>query len=382
MRNSSKNIISKYWPTAVGIIVLPVLVYWFSASKTAVRDSSSLGFYPSVLEFTTQIEKRWSKGDIEGKWQKNEIECSDIPGNFTSTDPRFLECNPDYLRCFFQGKIKGLSAKFELGEFTFEVNEKSLKKFNSDHLLLRFKERKTNKEFVMKLQNHCGQKYLPENIYSHGADPKSLDIWDNYSRKIFIDDSYVTNLDILKWKQEKIKGEDSFLLSPSLRLSLKERRQYCFAQGKTLLQTHIFDALAFYPTNLQKNYMFKSRYPWSKTSNLQLKGVKSDCERMRTLECKNIPAKWMSALGQGWTGVSHTLGGMLEVFDNIFSKNNLKVSHEDLPAEHFWHHNAYRGHWTGKRFDLDHFNFKEEHTQIESDIEGVVGVAFRCMSYY
>ncbi|MBD66351.1 MAG: hypothetical protein CME62_14165 [Halobacteriovoraceae bacterium] len=227
-------------------------------------------------------------------------------------------------------------------------------------------------KYTLKLDKNCHEVELPKNIYSAGAlGAENQLVWDNYQYQIYIDKYYVSEHEVLLWakrtKNTELVAKLKKSTRPAFGLSLRERNKYCQDHGKFLLESRVFDAGSFYPSNDQLN--FKSEVPWTKSSRHFLKSAqplsKSDCKDAYVKGCQKFFA-WKNKMDIGltWIGLRHGLGSYPEVFRNTYeSAANLKISNLLLPQEHKEHRLGRRGDWREKNFN-----------QLGSE-----KVAFRCM---
>lgn len=346
----SKNIISKFTGLAVVIILLPVIFYFVFEKNKKVEVDSHNSFYKELPEFMALLNRRWIHGDIENLWGTKSFLCSDIPKRLDTSNPSFLRCNYTYLKCVFTQGLDSVGATIKTKHHEFRAKPNSFVVTKKDNLKIDFIELKTNKEFSIKLENHCHNTYLPEKIYSTGRDPYSENIWDNYNQNIFLDKYYA--------------GESDLSRGKILNYTIEQQKEYCLKQGKTLMQSHIFNASSFFPSKYEEGFLFKSKYPWSKSGRLSLKKEKPYANTI------------------SWIGINHVLGDELEVFENLFdSKANLKVSNRLLRKNSYWHQLGLRANWSGEGFLQKSFNFTDNFSQEVHKINlKTKGVAFRCMS--
>jgi hypothetical protein len=385
MINISRNSISKFLAFVVVILVLPGVIYYFYTKSDQAYESQKLSFDQGFSEFLTQLNKRWRYGDIEGHWGTNNFECADIPRSLEGMNPEVLKCNPVYINCWLTGGIPKLDPIIKTKNHVFHADTKNLSIINHGDLKIDFVEKTTNTEFSVRLERNCHQAFLPEKVYSSGPDASSLDVWDNYGRKIFVDKFYVSNFDVKFWKTKEfsINSND---LKPALNLTKAEQQEYCQYRGKKLLQNHIFEASTFFPSVYKKGYLFKSKIPWAKIPKVNelITFTKKNCVKNFTKECLvDQKLNSFSNLSTSWIGIYHSLGSELESFDNIFHKAaNLKVSSKYTSISSLWNMNSKRATWSGQSYDRDSFNFTEFYSGDVEDImfEQLKGVAFRCMS--
>jgi hypothetical protein len=382
MINLSRNIISNIFLFAVVFILLPVSWYFFLGGKEQFTKTPKVSLYEELPDFLSQLNRRWRYGDIEGHWGSDRFQCSDIPILPDNIHLDFLRCNPAYLKCVFSGQIKSIDSNIKTKSFKFNADLNSFLIVERGDLKIDFIEKNTKKAFSVKLENYCHNSFLPQKVYSAGLDNYSEDLWDNYNRQLFVDKNYVTNWDIEKWKTGKFEVSTKYLVKPSLDLSLQKRKEYCHSVGKTLLQSHIFDAVSFYPSKIENDFLFKSKYPWSKSNRFDVEKIeKENCKKLYSSECrKTLSIKSYSNLSVGWSGIYNILSQEMESFENIFHKKaNLKVSNASLKRNSDWHANGLRANWNGLYLSKNSFEFLEQGLGRAIIVDKIGGVAFRCL---
>lgn len=327
------HIISKYRWIALGIVLLPIVFYFWP--KTNKVQNSSIRLNVDL------IADYWRFGKYQEQALQN---CSDIP---LGSD--FIRCHSEPLLC---------QLKYEKKKFTHVLHA------NGD-LDLKFK------NIAIRLKNNCHRIKLKENIYSAGPRDYNQEIWSNEGQDIKIDRFYVSTYEVARWKNPKLKLSYQESIRPALSLTLSERKRFCIDRGGHLLQSHVFDAASFFPQSGNIGLLKKSFYPWSKATRLQ-----EDCNSFVYKGCKFDSA--YARVGVSWSGVFHTLGSEVEVFDNPMKPAaNLKLSSRHLDLKNLWHQIGLRASWT-QDFNYD---LREQYLgQLESDLD-IKGVAFRCMYY-
>lgn len=337
MIKKDKFIISKISVFCVGLVFATVLYFFSQENKSEdVHRSDFRELINAKLELKTRLEKRWLLGDIEEDILKGKINCPLLEKGKYSYHSSFLECNPLYLECFLKSeksKKDLLNIKINKSDYSFKY-QKQVQFDRRQNIILSFLD-PNNKEFKIKLFNSCKDRYLPKGKYSAG--PKGTEyVWDNIDQNIFIDKTYITNLDIYLWNN-KIEGN---LFEPSTNLSLVDRVRYCQSVGKQLLESRYFDAASFYrdTESINPNYIFKFPYPWTKKRKLNLsEGIKErDCGNLYSRDCENIRVyKYHEPNALTWIGIYKSLGSYPELMVNKFkSQANLKLSSFYLPFFH------------------------------------------------
>ncbi|MEE2671343.1 MAG: hypothetical protein VYA54_06520 [Bdellovibrionota bacterium] len=327
------HIISKYRWIALGIVLLPIVFYFWPKTNKVQSSSTSLKVDP-IVDY-------WRYG----KYQQQALQgCSDIP-----LGADFIRCHPEPLLC---------QLSFEKKKFAHVLHA------NGD-LDLNFK------DTFLRLKNNCHRIELKENIYSAGPRDYNQEVWSNEGQDIKIDRFYVSTYEVARWKNPDLKLTYKESIKPALTLTLKERKRFCIDRGGHLLQSHVFDAASFFPQLGNIGLLKKSFYPWSKAKRLQ-----DDCNSFVHKDCELDSA--YARVGVSWSGVFHTLGSEVEVFDNPMKPAaNLKISSKYLDSKNPWHQIGLRASWT-RDFDYD---LTEQYLgRLESDLD-IRGVAFRCMYY-
>ncbi len=350
MVNNLKTIISKFWPFALLILLLPA--YWFYEYGRKQFTVKNGDFVSELDEFLTQLSKRWQLGDIEGAWKQGNLTCADIPGNVEFIDSEFLKCNAHYLKCFFRQQEKSGKASIETKRFKFHADLTSMARLSGGDLKISFSEEKTKQQFSVRLEHNCHDTYLPQAVYSVGPEPRSELVWDNFGRDIFVDKNYVSYWDVWYFTDRPIPKTKKFY-QPVMDFTPEQMHKYCQSLGKKLLDARVLDAASFYPTQFKQGYMFKSFYPWGKSRHI----IKDEeinektCARFFTKEClqKYGQAAWFKTRTPGWTGVYYVLGGYMEYLENVMEEDrNVMVSNLNLDRASKWHRLGLRSKWQEK----------------------------------
>jgi hypothetical protein len=386
----SQFIIPRYLILLAVLCLLPVLIYYFFSST--IDNESSIqkdDLIDSLPELMRLVSDRWSLGDIEGLYGTDKFQCEHIPNDDELYNSQFLKCNPEYLKCIFNGNVEGVDSSFKLGRIELVPilnNNKSIEFQKYGKIKINFIEKTLRKKVSVQLDNFCHSVYLPKNIYSAGPQTEQAYVWDNLNYDVFVDKFYVTNYDVARWLN-KLSVNKHNLYKPSTALNYEDREQYCLDQGKTILSSRVFDASAFYPNKRVDNFSFKYPYPWTKKRTTFLsteeKISKFDCKKTYTKECYEISKKkYFSSNSISWIGMTSVLGEEMESFSNIYNNQaNLKVSSSSLSRNSKWHKSGLRGHWNGNDFEKRDFSFVEQYSNNRFfDNIQELGVAFRCMT--
>ena len=369
------------------ICLLPIGYYFYSERNTQDKKQSLEDkFYLVLPKLMDKLSERWTQGDIEGLYGTDKFKCSNLVNNIELYDSTFLECNPEYLKCFFNSKLDGVSPILSIGEFKFSLLSKIDQASNGD-VYFSLIDNLIKKKISINLKQVCHKLFLPKNIYSAGPENEQGFYWDNYHSDIFVDKYVVTNYDVWLW-QNRSDVNWSKAFYPSVNLTMKERDLFCQSRQGELLESRVMDAASFYPSKLTENYIFKYPFPWTKQRNTFLTQDialnKSHCEQAYVFECKKlVPLQVSSPSGLSWIGITNTIGGYSESFKNINRESaNLKVSSQHLSRKSLWHRLGQRANWKGERFEKRDFDLIEQYSRKEIEREvSIKEVAFRCMYY-
>ena len=312
---SRRNFIIILTTTVISITAL--IYYNLNHGMKPVNQSPNNVDYLGVSEqFLEIIEKRWLWGDIEGLYEKKQLNCPEFIKYSPKVFKNYLVCNPQYIHCFIGEGIKQGDYLLKIKEqtssnpvqFHFEIEKMSLNEIVYD--------------FKAQFERKCHEVELPEREYS--LESLGGKKWSHFGRKIFIDKFLVTNNDLIladMMDTDDIPIEERGL--PAMRLSRQEQRKYCHSQGKSLMQAHLFEAAI----RLQPSHKL-SPYPWSHYSQTSVEGLvrakitEDNCKRSYLKECKS-DYHWRSfdTDSVSWTGLHDVFGGPPERFENIYQPN-------------------------------------------------------------
>jgi hypothetical protein len=233
------------------------------------------------------------------------------------------------------------------------------------------------------LEDSCHEVLLPQRAYVYGKGEKEWK-WDTLNRMILVDKNLVTNQDILEWNPSYPFKKFSY---PAINLTLKEMERFCAFRGKTLIQTHIFDASTFLPSEGIEFKSFQSPYPWTKikTESFLWKANhysdfvfdKKYCLKAYTFEClAKMPYYDFQYKSSSWLGLANVLGGPMQAMKNpLEPRENLFVPSFNFLASSKLQQLGKRNFWDGLGSSWDHFALEEKpHLQKAS-------VGFRCMRF-
>lgn len=200
------------------------------------------------------------------------------------------------------------------------------------------------------LSNTCHEMYLPQRTYAYGevGDPRDKGLlWDNEGRKLFIDKFYVSEGDIVEWKNYLGEKFDTQTPWMPAKLKLGEQKEFCAFHGKKRLMAHLFDASQMTPFDLKivhPDFIVRPDTPWQrdwsrtffyKGKDPSYRPAPKDCQLAQVLGCEENYFKTDSV---SWAGVAFGLGFEEETFFNPFEPTlSLKKSSKSLPAGSEWH---------------------------------------------
>lgn len=396
-KNQSPNLLK--FIVLLALVLGAIAAYYFHAQrKSPTQATTTLGpkiITDGLISIATEIQKRFEEGDTAGELNINGEACLAELGKLKNIDSLYTRCNPDYLQCFYSGKLgntkRELSFKYEGKTYQAEIlsytNQKIYKVLSRTlspgtflpsfgyEMRLRFKEFPES-ILTFSMENSCSDVYLPKRKYAYGEEAKSEILeWDNLDANLFVDKFLVSNRDIREWNEAaslKIKFEPDKLAMPATRLSLEEMRNYCAFRGKRLLEAHVFDAARFLPTDMSDTEPIKVKrgpYYWTKETKMTFLHKKDkkllnpeNCHYAYVAECERITPFDPYYASPTWMGVNQALGGMMEVYRNpLFPEKNLKLSSYHFALDS-------KNHVVGKHDSSE--KISEENKQF----------AFRCMT--
>lgn len=358
MQKKSNFIITNfYYFVPLGLFLL-VAIY-ISRQYLSSNRKASNKLIVSKGELLKSLQNAWQTGGLDILSKKDNPECLALLSNNQNISDEFYQCNPSYLNCYLSGfNFKGY-IPLKLKDQFFEFDKRG----NVVITLI-----KADEYFRVRLFDTCSDVFLPQKKYSAGMKREQNFIWDNFNQNIFVDKYYVSNQDVLLWKQrtgQRITKKEKKLpiAAPYLTLDTELMKKYCYEQGKELLQTHIFDAASFIP-NKEDNPKVVKKFPyhWSKRRTFE----ELECFNVYHKGCESKRSyKFYESMSTSWVGINYVLGNYMEYVLNPFDNNkNLKVSSFYKDEKSHWHEIAARG-------ELG----KDNKSTTQKDIE----VAFRCM---
>lgn len=368
MRNSKYNYIK--------LSLLFLILFFFSCDEEE----------PNKQNITEKLSQRLMKlWNSPSKAQIKKFSCGQLVSE-VHLGSTFFSCNPYFLECAINKMQKEIEQKGLrlIGRGNNYLLPKLLSHQSLKHKKLAYELKIHNQEdeFSLFFLHHCREKLLPQGSYLSLNYQNDEKVWDNYQQKIWLDQFYVSNLDIYSWKRELYKPNES-LSSPATHLSKEQMKQYCKNQGKELAQSHIIDAFSIPPSNFNKAFSRKLFYypyvqdkdknlPFFKDKNLKLE--QSDCLKVYTKECLNIipldQLNFFDSTSSSWSGVYFLQGFFPEISENIFFPG------EDLSLSSFYISRLSKNNENSQRVPKQRI---KEILDKESIITKEIKKAFRCM---
>ena len=353
-----------------GLIFTGLVLHFFN-QKIEIEIVDDTTRIEDFLEEAQTLWKNPSFRVIFSEFRSGKPICSDIPISYSSDLDDFLICNPNLISCWIKGELGGQYKNFK--------PKGDLKIHPDRSVSFEFKDLIQQESYQLKLEYNCHKKFIQPRVFSATASRDKGELWDNFNRSISVDKFYVSNYEVaLGSGTLPIISQES--LKPHLMRRLEEMKNMCKSFGGKLLPNHVFEALAYFPAKVEKNYQFKSHVPWDKTLKLQIlkAHTKVLCKNVLTSECDDNNYHNYIRQSPSWGGVFHMLGSEIEVFDNYFEpEKNIKISSRYLPYYDETHENSYRNYWNGvwgNQMILNHEKIKE---LIEDKV--IKGFAFRCI---
>ena len=380
------------------IVAAAAWFYLWRVEKTLEQKAQGLKDRKVLYLKAGQLETMWHTGNYKSP-RTDELECDELGGEkLNQISLRFSQCNPDLLRCWLR------ETSF-LSPYNVPAQNGQLLKLHygaqGRAVELKLKATQTQQELRLMLKNSCRDSFLPERQFALGTpnENKSDWFWDNHGRWIFIDKFPVSNREIREWLQHakfedvgrpklEFKDDLDWLMKPAINLLADQQELYCASIGGQVLKAHIFDAAAFFPSEVENveviprgPYPEGPRHQDSYLGETLIRGETIDVEKLcrsfYSKECKELmPYYSHSELSSSWMGIFNVLGGEFEYLPNpIRPRRNLKLSSHHYPLNSSWHHVGERGFWSGKGSQFKDFNWRTEDPEIKTDF---YGVSFRC----
>jgi hypothetical protein len=337
----------KYLILAVFSMLFAGALYQLIESNALSNKTASIGLNVEVYKsFQKQMRSLWLYGSSKKRLNEVGLGCVEYFQAMETMTLEDLKCNPDFIECVMQGKVKEFKDVFTV---FYQKKKYEFKPFkNSD----RFIEMKSLSEYMVrfqtpsddfiqiKLKKNCFETRLDQAIYKNTKDFT----WDNFGRQIYIDKYYVNNQDVMYWekfKQIKKRRDVMTYYLPNTDLSLEEKKQFCRDHGKKLLTPLLFEASSLYYIRNDELVEYFTR-PWSKRTITFLEKKElneKNCYKAYIKGCeKFFRFKNKLSLGMSQQGIAHTLGSYLEELSNDHEVKNLKLSSLFYDLESSFHH--------------------------------------------
>lgn len=392
-------------------------IYYIMKSREVEQLTQENHDHHTLFEAAKALEEEWKSGDEQQLFPAGQLNCPDLIDNKTEVSKSYFRCNPLFLMCKYEvnpfklrkGKtIIPIKLQFEKEGRRFYTTHNQMRggDYPNNALWVRLSlEGRTSKSIEILLENTCSQVYLPNRLYAYGAYYRNSEDWrwDNFNQKIFVDKFLVTNKDIWEWKTQSsssfaknvpLNSKAENLPKPAGDLSEREREEYCAFRGGELLTAQVFDAMSFFPMELdnvrpQKN--LRNPYYWTR----KRKGTFPELFRgkedffLKESYCKKIFGK--ECLGRfnrkfyrddepSWMGAFNLMGGPMEVLRNPYDpKRNLNPSSEYFSLSSSWHELGKRAHWKGTGFFKEDINWGLRGDVPGGEDSGPYKIGFRCM---
>lgn len=331
MSNNNKSIITKLL-VFVCLILLGIVLSQFIPRENASKKKPSDDFNQVILDFAQYKADFYQKGDIEGEYFDEKLNCPQYLQKSMDVHSSFFECNPLFYLCKTEDVEKFKNYDFQFLGYEFGVHASFIVKY----LVAGF-------AFQLKLKNNCASTFLPRNVYNAGPKENSDYLWDNSLENVYIDKNYINNLDIAIVQNQKIENLKNPHM-PALNLKRDKMQEVCSLRGGQLLQSRYFDAAVNYPSLVVNKVIRKFPYPWTKRRELREEKLEAHCLKNFTKECDKKNYVYHSDYSPSWIGIYHALGSHMEYLDNKFyPPANLKVSSYLIAKEDIWNKNFLRG---------------------------------------
>lgn len=398
------------------VTVITGLLYRHFQKSFPDKDIQLNSPFESLLEVADHIEGLW----ISGRYPEGSLNCDEVLqleellGRFPLLDRQQLfRCDPMILSCFLSGKEKSgiewrrpdrslvtvFPERVKAQELVVTLFAEDGRVVNSPKKhFFKLRALGVQESLLFSLEDTCSESSLPEGRYAHGPQPvgQSDFLWDSTGQKIKIDRYPVSWGEFKRWLRTRpdlsFDEEMGNHFMPADRVSLEWQWSYCEAQGKTILQSHIFDAAAFYPAQISASHIavlprgpypqgrrrtatVMGRYLEGQSEELELEG---HCLEVYTRECAEWGLPLLARLdtGSSHSGIFSTLGGIIEHIRNPWSsEHNLALASQYFFADSPLHALGVRGGWDGTGFDERSINSEQEITFPR----GELGIGFRCM---
>ncbi len=268
--------------------------------------------YELLIEKSKKIHKVWSLGMVPELGLFRENDCLKL-------EKKDFSCNPEVLSCLLKsGFQEEIQLKGEARYLPYTERKHSFYKSG----VFQFKLMRNKQWIEFSFENNCSDIYLPQREYGVNSF-----VWNNFNRRLFIE-------------------KDIRLISFSSKM-VEKMHEKCQLEGKSLLDSFIFDAASFHPGNIENKKYIPSRYSrFPDRSNEELSMYKKEldskvfskekwCKIISTKECNILSVQ---KTGLSWSGINFVLGGEVELFQDLIGEGyNLKLSSRYLNRFSRWH---------------------------------------------
>lgn len=356
-RDSSDLSISKIYIflLIVGMVGTFLLLIYPRLNLRVVNspDNSDL-INQALLESVPLIKSIW----LNPANHVDAVKCA-LPKNVGMS---YLECNPEGWQCVWDNIDQ---VKLVLGGNTYHIKAAGKLEFvkrqvqginESTGYIGEIEIVELNKKQKIFLSRTCHEVYLPERTYAYGEvkdlrDPGFL--WDNAGRKLFIDKFYVSEREVVEWRNYLGQNMETKTPWKPAKLKNNEQEEFCQFHGKNVLMAHFFDATQMTPLDQKIKFpdmVIRPDTPWQRdyhrtflneSRNPEYQLNPRDCS---LAEVKGCPESYFMTDSVSWSGVAFGLGFEEERFFNPIDPDlELKKSSHFEVASSPWHKLGRRG---------------------------------------
>jgi hypothetical protein len=386
----------------------------FAKPEREVRLSYA---YQALVETAEALETAWLSGRFE-------LDLSRCPGltNLALLEQKFgldqsqiLKCNISALECALKqaaqndGMTRTLPDRSQRQIFPVPLGEGKFveviyfsdprSRGNPADVYFSLRDSSSEQALLFSLEDRCSETELPAGRYAHGVLVSGQRdwMWDTMESRIQIDRYPVSWGDFARWAQTQADWTAPLPVDWALLVADKVpkifQKRFCEAQGKTLLQSHIADAAAFYPAALQTENVAiipRGPYPQGRRRSATLLGrvleglepelnLATHCLEIPTEECRELGFANLARLdsASSHSGVFGLLGGSMEHVRNPLNpEQNLILSSMSYAARSPIHAVGVRGSWNGESFEGQSV---QGPPTAELSLVSEVSIGFRCM---
>ena len=179
-------------------------------------------------------------------------------------------------------------------------------------------------------------------------------------------------LEVVPGKDISVPTDPALWALPASGLTAQQMELYCDFRGKRVVDTLVYDAASFFPTDMGKPTYIDRQFPpfpWSRrrlghqlltAQDDQSSFDKAICSDILTLECSQKMKTLQSSPFQrkSWTGMRELLGGHPEYLQNpVNPRYNLRASSFYLTTASPLHRLGRRAQWNGESFEAANVTF-------------------------